>query len=614
MRIYLSLCLFLISIPIYAQFSTNLDSLRNSLFELEKLPIDTNLSNASYNVAASHFRANKDSSIVYLKKSLDVAQKVGFPRGEQRSSYLLAQIHKVQKQYDKALTYVEICIQAMPSKTVRHTRCLKMAGDINRNLSNYEEAIKYYDEAERIGIKAKDSLFISMLYNSLGAFYENLDEKEKAVKNYLQSAELDKLISNDNGYLISMANVASLYLDQLEPQKAKQYIQKARQVLPDLNDKQNLQILLIESDIISMEKNYSESIKSYNKALELAEKMNFPQYNGHVYFNMANDYAKLKKYADAEKFLQKGLEYSQEPRKQFNYYELLASILVVQGRCEVAKEWIEKADKILHLIERYSDIRSYYTSKAKYNYCIGNTKLGHSLIDSFYVYSDSIYFERKEFDGKKIEAQYQTRIKEDSIRILGLQNKEQTTVVKNQKRGLLVSLICTSLLGLLVFYYIRYTRLQKKINNLLKEDKQNLESENKNLVFEKSELVDVNRVLKEKLSLLSIETSKLELPKLELKGANKIHFIDPLLITYISAEDDGIRIHTNNGSTWFDMSLKKILAKLPQQQFLKIYRSTIINLKYLEWVNHATLRLNEGTELKIGRTFKEDILKRFNKD
>lgn len=614
MKKYFSIYLLLLTIPLYSQYSTNLDSLRNSLFELENLPIDTNLSNASYNVAASHFRANKDSSIIYLEKSLDVAQKVDFPRGVQRSSYLLAQIYKVRQQYEESLGYVEICIQAMPSRTVRHLRCLQIAGDIHRNLSNYDEAIKYYDEAERVGIKAKDSLFISMLYNSLGSFYENLDKKEKAVKNYLKSAELDKLISNDNGYMISMANIASLYLDQLEPQKAKEYIQEARRSMSSISDKQNLQLLLIESDVISMEKKHNESIKSYNKVLALAEKINFPHYNDHVYFNMANDYLKLKKYVDAEKYLKQGLEYSKEPRKQFNYYEILASILVEQERCTEAKKWLDKAENILHLIERYSDIRSYYTAKAKYNYCIGSTKVGHSLIDSFYVYSDSIYFERKEFDGKKIEAQYQNRIKQDSIRILGFKNEEQASLVKSQQRILFSLLMFASMLGLLVFYYRRYNRLQEKMNLLLEKEKKSLESENQNLVFEKSELVDVNRVLKEKLALLSAETSKLSIPKLELKGTNKIHFIDPMIITYISAEDDGVRIHTEKGSTWFDLSLVKISVLLPEQQFLRIFRSTVINLKYLDWVNHATLRLNEGTELKIGRTYKEDILRRFNQE
>lgn len=611
MKTYLSIILLLISNAIYSQYSDNLDSLRNSLFELEQLPADTNLSNAYYNVAASHFRSNKDSSIVYLKQSLEVAQKVEFPRGVQRSTYLLAQIHKVQNRYEEALNYVDICIEAMPSRTVRHIRCLQIAGDINRNLSKYDKAIEYYEEAERIGVEAKDSFFISTLYNSLGSFYENLDQKEKAVKNYLQSAELDKLINNENGYLVSMANVASLYLDQLEPQKAKTYIQEARQSLSVINDKQNLQLLLIESDVISMEKDFEKSIQSYNKALKLAEKINFPHYNDHVYFNMANDYVKLKKYTEAEKHFIKGLEYSKEPRKLFNYYEAIASLLVVQGRCSEARQWVEKAENILHLIERYSDIRAFYTTKAKYNYCIGNVATGNSLVDSFYVYSDSIYFERKEYDGKKIEAQYQTRIMEDSIQILGMQNQEQALVVKSQRNGLLALLIFATMFGLLAFYYWKYNRLQKEINKLLEKDKLVLESENQHLIFEKSELVDMNRDLKAKVSSLRIEASSITTPKIELKSTNKIHFVNPHAIIYVSAEDEGIRIHTDKGSTWYDMRLKNIIDLLPEQQFLKIHRSTVINIKYLEWVNHATLRLNEGTELKIGRTFKNDILQRF---
>jgi len=39
-----------------------------------------------------------------------------------------------------------------------------------------------------------------------------------------------------------------------------------------------------------------------------------------------------------------------------------------------------------------------------------------------------------------------------------------------------------------------------------------------------------------------------------------------------------------------NMKLKDAHAKLPTTHFLKIFRSTIINLNHLEWVNHATLK------------------------
>jgi len=60
-------------------------------------------------------------------------------------------------------------------------------------------------------------------------------------------------------------------------------------------------------------------------------------------------------------------------------------------------------------------------------------------------------------------------------------------------------------------------------------------------------------------------------------------------------------------------AIEENTQKKPQAQFLKIYRSTLINISFLEWVNHATLRLKNGTELKISRIYKEAILTRFKK-
>ena len=100
---------------------------------------------------------------------------------------------------------------------------------------------------------------------------------------------------------------------------------------------------------------------------------------------------------------------------------------------------------------------------------------------------------------------------------------------------------------------------------------------------------------------------------LNVKSSDKIHKLDLTKIKYAKAEDDGVRVFFEESSLWLDITLKKFQLQSEGAGFLRIYRSTIVNLAFIEWVNHVTLKLKGGTELRIGRTYKPQILEAINK-
>ena len=91
------------------------------------------------------------------------AQKVDFAAGVQRSAYLLSVIYEAKQNYEPAFKILEICLKALPSAKKRHLRCLKIAGDLNRNLDRFDLASKYYNEADSISKTTKDTAFILSL-------------------------------------------------------------------------------------------------------------------------------------------------------------------------------------------------------------------------------------------------------------------------------------------------------------------------------------------------------------------------------------------------------------------------------------------------------------------
>jgi len=60
------------------------------------------------------------------------------------------------------------------------------------------------------------------------------------------------------------------------------------------------------------------------------------------------------------------------------------------------------------------------------------------------------------------------------------------------------------------------------------------------------------------------------------------------------------------------MTLKQFLDNDNSNLFIRIYRSTVVNISKIKWVNHTSLMMNDGMELKVGRTYRNEIIDALN--
>jgi DNA-binding LytR/AlgR family response regulator len=71
-------------------------------------------------------------------------------------------------------------------------------------------------------------------------------------------------------------------------------------------------------------------------------------------------------------------------------------------------------------------------------------------------------------------------------------------------------------------------------------------------------------------------------------------------INYIKAEDNYTTIFMDNEDYLASMNLKSIAGKLPENQFLRIHRSYIINIKKIDRISHRFVYIN-GSEVPVGK-------------
>ena len=116
----------------------------------------------------------------------------------------------------------------------------------------------------------------------------------------------------------------------------------------------------------------------------------------------------------------------------------------------------------------------------------------------------------------------------------------------------------------------------------------------------KAVLVIVDKKLAEDKEYLSIRADY---------KLNKIAYDD---ILYLEGLDDYVKIHLTSGKKiTARTSMKSILEKLPQNIFVRIHRSFIVNTKHISAVQNKFVQIGEH-QLAIGETYKnvmQDLIK-----
>lgn len=96
--------------------------------------------------------------------------------------------------------------------------------------------------------------------------------------------------------------------------------------------------------------------------------------------------------------------------------------------------------------------------------------------------------------------------------------------------------------------------------------------------------------------------------RLLIRCDGEIHVMSANDILWVESDGDYVRLHGTDKSRLVRMSLLKILERLDAAHFVRIHRSTIVNLKHMRKACPAlygeyAVELTNGARLKVSRTF-----------
>ncbi|MCE7991026.1 MAG: response regulator transcription factor [Roseivirga sp.] len=109
-----------------------------------------------------------------------------------------------------------------------------------------------------------------------------------------------------------------------------------------------------------------------------------------------------------------------------------------------------------------------------------------------------------------------------------------------------------------------------------------------------------------------VSTNTTDKSRLVIRSSGKIILLNTADIRWIEAYDYYIRIHCHDKTYVIRESLKGIQEKLPIEIFIRVHKSAIVNTSNIKSLEHLQnseymINLNDGTQVKVSRSYKADV-------
>ena len=133
---------------------------------------------------------------------------------------------------------------------------------------------------------------------------------------------------------------------------------------------------------------------------------------------------------------------------------------------------------------------------------------------------------------------------------------------------------------------------------------------------ERRDISDLSRRLQTLID--DLKTTRKYAERLVIKSAGRIFFLSVDEIDWIEAADNYVRLHAGRDAHLLRETMNSLESKLDPAQFLRVHRSTIINVRRIKEL-HPLFRgeyeivLTDGTRLSSGRGYRAQVQELFGK-
>lgn len=563
-----------------------------------------------------YYRAKLDSAQFYYKKCIDLfGEKTNSAKGP--AYHNLGNIAVDKGQFKESLPHyaisLELAQEDKDSLGIAHT--FQSMGIAYYYLGNYQKCIDFFIDSKDMMEELGDQSGVADALNNIAAVYQDLEEYKKSHQYFMQSMELDSILENKAGVALSQNNIGNNYIYLSDFKQAEYYLSKAEVYFKEdpKEEKMLASNYLKQAQVQMKQDNFDAALPFLLKTIPIFEKLDAQQYLAEANISIGKCYLSLNKIQKSIPHLEKGEQIANEIEaviEKNNAYNGLGTAYGANNQYQKAYEYQKKHSELNEqlLKERTTTVKARLSEM--------------------------------EMAEKEKKIQFLNQEKE----IDRLELKDQAQSIKLQRVGLGLTASALLFFCSLAFQLFRSRRQKQEELNLLQVNEKALLEKNNVLENSQNELKQQRQKLNNQYQQSLEDQKRLEQEQVKLsedfstlQAANlalsvqleeqkpipsPAHFEEKLYqlnsgdiikigeICYLQSDSNYINFTLVNGEILRERNtLINLQKELPEELFLKIHRSYIVNILQVKTVQSNRLEMKNGDSITLSATGKKLINK-----
>lgn len=345
-----------------------------------------------------------------------------------------------------------------------------------------DSALVYTIRASERSAADKDTAMLIENLNQLGVIYRRKKDLENCIYNFEQALHLCELRGNHDAIAFIYGNIATAYCDWNRPKDAIPLSKKAMEYALKTGNKRRVGACYVNLGAIQIRvaEMRAEGITALLKAISILEQVNDRHLLCDAYNYLVNAYRMDGKLNLAMEYLQKLDKLAHELQtdaERFRYYQAKAALL--QENKSYAEAIVYYRRVIDMLRSGYKDARDYehYKHLSECYLSMNNSSLAYEYLTQAYALRDSVFHTEQTEQLSEYSVKYQTKEKELEIVTLKREQLEQETYMLRHRIivGSVISLLGILLLGSLYARQRQRARIAMLANAASEKEREFLE-------------------------------------------------------------------------------------------------------------------------------------------
>ena len=390
-------------------------------------------------VSKSNFSKAPDSAIAYAIKARDLAQSTGYSEGV---AYALKNIGIAYYYQGKEI-----------------------------------EALDYWKQSLEIFKSNKDEIGTANILNNIGAIYFNKKDLTNALENYLQSLKLAEKTKDKLRILSALNNIGGVYFEkQATHDKALIYFLKSLPLSEELKDPETFGTTAANlGEIYYVRNNDSLALLYFNKS---AKAFNNSENSPYAYNNLGKVYDRKNNYDLAVFYHKKALDIAKKLNGSLDIVQSLMGLAktnISRRNPADALVYLKEAEKIAFTHNFSGELKNVYESFANVYNQMNDYKNAYVYQYKYAAIKDTLYNIETDRKLGSLQFDFDIQKKQSEVDLLTKDNQLQEADIKRQKFAKNAFLVGLSLILLIVIILYRDYRRKVKTNQLLDQQKDEIE-------------------------------------------------------------------------------------------------------------------------------------------